>query len=217
MTDEVRDTVAASDEIDSESTDPTEITDTADEPTIVPEEAEEEAATPTGRQHRRISPMLRKVAYAVLATLLLTSGGAAAWLYFKQYRPDQQTDSSVKQAVANSASDGTTALLSYSSDTLDQDFANAKSHLAGEFLNYYNDFTQELVAPTAKQRSLKTTAHVTGAAVTELHPDSAVVLLFIDQTTTTKDNPKPLTALSSVLVTMNRINGNWLITKFNPV
>ncbi|MCV6970411.1 hypothetical protein H7I00_12585 [Mycobacterium bohemicum] len=191
----------------------------ADEPADIDDAAEPEGddAGPARRRRRRLSPAVRRVGYAVLAVLLLSSGGAATWLYFKQYRPDQQTDASVKLEVANSASDGTTALLSYSSDSLDQDFANAKSHLAGDFLTYFNDFTQQIVAPTAKQRSLKTTAHVTGAAVTELHPDSAVVLVFIDQTTTTKDNPQPLVAATSVLVHMNRINGNWLITKFNPV
>ena len=217
MTNEVRDATAEPAEPDSESTELADLDDSAAEPTMASDETEADAAAPTKRRRRGIPPVVRRVAYVVLALLLLTSGGAATWLYFKQYRPDQQTDFSVTQAVAGSASDGTTALLSYSSDTLDQDFANAKSHLAGDFLSYYNDFTQQIVAPTAKQRSLKTTAHVTGAAVTELHPDSAVVLVFIDQTTTTKDNPQPLTAVSSVLVHMNRINGNWLITKFNPV
>ncbi len=217
MTNEVRDTGVETAETDSGSTESADLDDTPANPTMASDETEAEAAVPAKPRRRGIPPVLRRVAYVVLALLLLTSGGAAAWLYFKQYRPDQQTDFSVKQAVASSASDGTTALLSYSSDTLDQDFANAKSHLAGDFLTYFNDFTQQIVAPTAKQRSLKTTAHVTGAAVKELHPDSAVVLLFIDQTTTTKDNPQPLTAVSSVLVHMNRINGNWLITKFNPV
>jgi Mce-associated membrane protein len=229
VTDEVRDMAAEPDETDSGSTqsddlgdlddldDLGDLGDTVAEPTTASDETETDAAVPTERRRRGIPPKLRRVAQVVLALLLLTSAGAATWLYFKQYRPDQQTDSSVKQAVANSASDGTIALLSYSSDTLEQDFANAKSHLAGDFLTYYSDFTQQIVAPAAKQRSLKTAAHVTGAAVTEIHPDSAVVLLFIDQTTTAKDNPKPLTAVSSVLVHMNRINGNWLITKFNPV
>ncbi len=64
---------------------------------------------------------------------------------------------------------------------------------------------------------MKTTARVTGAAVSELHPDSAVVLVFVDQTTTTKDSPQPALVVSNVRVTMTRINGQWLITKFNPM
>ena len=80
-------------------------------------------------------------------------------------------------------------MLSYSSDTLDKDFATARSHLAGDFLTYYNQFTQQIVAPAAKQKSLKTTAHVMRAGLSEIHADSAVVLVFVDQSTTSKDHP----------------------------
>ncbi|MCV7031777.1 hypothetical protein [Mycobacterium sherrisii] len=152
-----------------------------------------------------------------LISLLLLSGGAAAWLYFQQYRPDQQTNAAVADAVVSSASDGTVALLSYSPDSLDKDFAAAKSHLSGDFLSYYNQFTEQIVAPAAKQKSLKTNARVLGAAVQELHPDSAVVLVLVDQSTTSKDNPDPAMSSSSVLVSLTKLNGAWLITKFEPV
>ena len=158
-----------------------------------------------------------KVIPVILIALLLISGGAATWLYFKEYRPDKQTDASVASAVISSASDGTVAMLSYSPDTLDKDFAAAKSHLSGDFLSYYNQFTEQIVAPAAKQKSLKTNARILGAAVQEIHPDSAVVLVLVDQSTTSKDNPDPTMASSSVLVSMTRVNGNWLITKFEPV
>jgi Mce-associated membrane protein len=163
--------------------------------------------------------MLRnvKVVPVILVLLLLISGGVATWLYFKRYQPNQETDPSVARTVASAASDGTVALLSYSPESLDKDFAAAKSHLSGDFLSYYNQFTEQIVAPAAKQKSLKTTAHVMGAAVSELHPDSAVVLVYVDQSTTSKDRPDPSMAASSVLVSMTRVNGNWLITKFEPV
>jgi len=163
--------------------------------------------------------MLRnvKVVPVILVLLLLLSGGVATWLYIKQYRPNQQTSPDVARAVVSAASDGTVALLSYSPDSLDKDFATAKSHLTGDFLSYYNQFTEQIVAPAAKQKSLKTTAHVIGAAVSELHPDSALVLVYVDQSTTSKDKPDPSMAASSVLVSMTRVNSSWLITKFDPV
>jgi Mce-associated membrane protein len=153
----------------------------------------------------------------LLVLLLLISGGVTAWLYVEQYRPKQQTNPSVAQAVVKAASDGTVALLSYSPESLDKDFANAKSHLSGDFLSTYNQFTEQIVAPAAKQKSLKTIAHVIGAAVSELHPNSAVVLVFLDQSTTSKDRPDPSMSASSVLVSMTWVNGKWLITKFDPV
>jgi len=102
-------------------------------------------------------------------------------------------------------------------DPLDKDFAAARSHLTGDFLSYYDQLSQQTVGPAAKQKSLKTTARVVRAAVSDLRPNSAVVLVFVDQTTTTKDSPEPTMAASSVLVRMADINGKWLITKFDPV
>jgi len=208
VSDDLRDIDSAATEDKSES---------GDSPTGEPLGDEAETDSPAERPRRGLLRVLRRIVPVVLALLLLISGGVATWLYFKQYRPDQQTDAGVSRAVAGAASDGTTALLSYSSDSLDQDFAAARSHLTGDFLSYYDQFTQQSVAPVAKQKSMKTTARVTGAAVSELHPDSAVVLVFVDQTTTTKDSPQPSVAVTSALVHLTRVNGNWLITKFTPV
>lgn len=169
-----------------------------------------EPGRPRARRNVKVVPI-------VLISLLLISGAGTAWLYFKEYLPDKRTDARVASAVVNAASDGTVALLSYSPDTLDKDFAAAKSHLSGDFLSYYNQFTEQIVAPAAKQKSLKTNARVLGAAVSDLHPDSAVVLVLVDQSTTSKDDPDPAMASSSVLVSLTKVNGKWLITKFDPV
>ncbi|MCV7103678.1 hypothetical protein [Mycobacterium palustre] len=171
------------------------------------------------RQPRARSRVLRNVPLVpvILVLLLLASAGAAAWMYFTRYQPNQRTDPAVARAVVNAATDGTVALLSYSPESLDKDFATAKSHLSGDFLSYYTQFTDQIVAPAAKQKSLKTTAHVVGAGVQELHPDSAVVLVYVDQATTSKDKPDPALSASTVLVSMTRVNGNWLITKFDPI
>ena len=179
--------------------------------------AAKKAATSVARRGPRRLSLDVKLVPTILVLLLLISGGLATWLYFKQYRPDEQTDPGVARTVVGAASDGTVALLSYSPESLDKDFATARSHLSGDFLSYYNDFTHRIVAPAAKQKSLKTTAEVKAAALSELRPDSAVVLVFVDQTTTSKDNPDPATSPSSVLVKMARINGKWLIVKFDPV
>src|SRR3954468_3106233 len=57
----------------------------------------------------------------ILVALTLISGGVAGAMYFKWYRPDQQTNPGVEQTVLRAASDGTVALLSYSPDSLDKD------------------------------------------------------------------------------------------------
>jgi Mce-associated membrane protein len=148
---------------------------------------------------------------------LLAAGGLAGWLYFTQYRPDKQTDDAVAQSVVNAARDGTVALLSYKPDTLNHDFATAKSHLTGDFLNYYDQFTKEVVTPAAQTKGVTTTAQVAGAAVSELNPDKAVVLVFINQATTSKERPDPAMASSSAKVSLVKVHGDWLIAKFDPL
>ena len=179
--------------------------------------AANKAATKVARRGPRRLLLDVKLVPVVLVLLTLVSGGLATWLYFNQYRPDQQTDPGVARVVVGAASDGTVALLSYSAESLDKDFATARSHLSGDFLSYYNDFSQQVVAPAAREKSVKTTAHVVGAALSELRPDSAVVVVFVDQMTTSKDTPSPAMSPSSVLVRMARVNGSWLIVKFDPV
>ena len=154
---------------------------------------------------------------AALVLGLLAAGLLAGWLYFTQYRPDKQTDDAVAQSVVNAARDGTVALLSYKPDTLNQDFAAAKSHLTGDFLNYYDQFTKEVVTPAAQTKGVTTTAQVAGAAVSELNPDKAVVLVFINQATTSKERPDPAMASSSAKVSLAKVHGAWLITKFDPL
>jgi Mce-associated membrane protein len=153
----------------------------------------------------------------VLVVLLLGSAGLASWAYLVQLRPDQQTNDAVATATIKAASEGTVALLSYSPETLDKDFAAAKGHLTGDFLSYYTQFTQDIVSPAAKQKQVKTSAAVVKAAVSELTPDSAVVLVFLNQTTTSKDNPDGSFSGSAVKVGLTKVNGTWLISKFDPV
>ena len=81
----------------------------------------------------------------------------------------------------------------------------------------FMDFTKDVVTPAAKEKKLTTTAQVVGAAVSELHPNSAVVLLFVNQATVSKDRPDPAMAASTVLVSLAKVHGKWLITKFDPI
>ena len=153
----------------------------------------------------------------LVAGLAAASVVAATTVYFTQYRSDQQTDDAAAHLAVTAASDGSVALLSYAPDTLDHDLQAAKSFLTGDFLTYYSQFTQQVVAPTAKQKAVKTQAAVVRSAVEELEPDSAQVLVFINQTTTTSDKPDPAMTSSSVKVSLSQVDGKWKISAFDPV
>src|SRR5271166_1330408 len=119
----------------------------------------------------------------VATTLVVAALGVAVGVYSILHRPDQRVDDATAHRAIQAASDGAVAVLSYSYDHLNRDFDNAKSHLTGDFLIYYRKFADNIVAPTAQQGQLTASAKVIRAAISDLHPDSAVVLVFVDQTT----------------------------------
>lgn len=150
-------------------------------------------------------------------TLVIATVGVAVGVYLVVHRPDQRVDDAAAHRAIQAASDGAVAVLTYSYDHLDRDFSTAKSHLTGEFLAYYSKFTADIVGPTAKQGHLTTTAKVVRAAISDLHPDSAVVLIFVDQTTASMQKKDPAQNKTAVVVTLTKVNDSWLIAKFEPV
>src|SRR5271168_5326395 len=125
----------------------------------------------------------------LLTAMVIAAVSLAVCLFFLQYRPDRQIDDAAARRAIQAASDGAVATLSYSTENMDRDFANAKSHLTGEFLAYYDTFTKQIVTPAVQQKHITQTAAVVRAAVSELHPNSAVVLVFLNETTASKDKP----------------------------
>jgi Mce-associated membrane protein len=154
----------------------------------------------------------------ILLTLLLVAatGYAAGYFHFV-YRPDLQTNNSAAHEVIKAASDGAVALLSYSPETLDRDFTNAKSRITEDYLAYYQRFADQIVGPSAQRGQVTTTASVVKAAVSEMRPNSAVVLVFIRQKTASKEKPQPVVTSSSLRVEMTKVNGSWLIDKFDAI
>ncbi|WP_243394113.1 twin-arginine translocation pathway signal [Mycobacterium ahvazicum] len=152
----------------------------------------------------------------IIGSVLVAAAAVTAELYFGQFRSDQHADDAAAASAIRAATDGTVALLSYTPDKLDGDLAAAKSRLTGDFLTYYSKFSEQIVAPAAKTKAVNTQATVKRAAITELHPDSARVLVFLDQTTTSKDAPEPVQTASSVMVGLTKVHGVWLISAFDP-
>lgn len=154
----------------------------------------------------------RPIALSVL--LVAATSFAAGWFYF-EYRTDRHTDHAAGREAIQAASDGMVALLSYSPESLSHDFNNAKSRITGDFQPYYQQFTEQIVAPAAQRAQLTTTVRVIRAAVSELRPNSAVVLAFIEQTTASKAKSEPVKTTSSVRVNLKKIDGSWLIDKLD--
>ncbi len=173
----------------------------------------EESAQPQERWIHRLARQWRPIA---VACVLLASASSVAALYFGMYRVDHGIAGS-STTVIDAASEGSVALLSYAPDSLDKDFADARSRLTGDFLTYYSEFADKFVAPAAKQKDIRATATVVRAAPITVQADTAEVLVYLNQATTSRDNPEPAQAASAVKVGLTKLDGKWLISSFNPI
>jgi Mce-associated membrane protein len=181
------------------------------------DESPREPARRTGVIRRSVRGCVARWRPILLTLLVVAATGYAAGYFYFVYRPDLQTDNAAARQVVKAASDGAVALLSYSPETLDRDLANAKSRLTEDYLAYYQRFADQIVGPAAQRGQVTTTATVVKAAASEMHPNSAVVLVFLRQKTASKEKPQPVVSSSSVRVEMTKVNGSWLIEKFEVI
>jgi Mce-associated membrane protein len=92
----------------------------------------------------------------------------------------------------------------------------AQGRLTGTFLDSYKSLTHDVVIPGAKEKQITAVATVPGAASTSATENHAVVLLFVDQTVIVGQDA-PTNTASSVRVTLDKVDGRWLISQFDPV
>lgn len=154
---------------------------------------------------RRVSPLT-----AVLAVLALLAV-AGAGLLWTRVRDDRSTEAA-RTAALDAAVSAAPVVLSYDSAHLDQDFAVAEQRLTGSFKAQYATTTATVVKPTAAQVKAKVNADVVAASVVSARPDQVVVLLFVDQTTTSTKVQGPRRDLNRVRMTLVRVQGEWKVS-----
>lgn len=155
---------------------------------------------------------LRRLAAPILATVL---AAASAWLSWdgSERRAAERAGGEAAQVVGDSI----VAILSYQPDTAESDLeAAARDRLTGKFLDDYTQLIRTVVVPNAKQKSIAAAARVPAAAVVSAESDRVVLLAYVDQTTAV-GKEAPLQTNSSVRVSMERVDGRWLISGFEPI
>jgi Mce-associated membrane protein len=156
----------------------------------------------------------RVVAYALLPAMALLIASAAGYLKWQEAALSE--DLAAHPQSVQAAVEGTVALLSYRPETVDKDLEAAKSRMTGKFLDAYTSLTRDVVIPGAKQKQISAKATVAAAALTSETASHAAVLLFVNQTVIV-GHTAPTNTASSVRVTLDNIDGRWLISQFDPV
>jgi len=137
--------------------------------------------------------------YGVLPGLALVLAIAAGILKWKD---SAMRDIDLARIKSDSAAkDSTIALLTCGPGTTEKDVAAARERLTGG---------------NARQNHVTAVADVPAVASVPATPNHAVVLVFADQTVTAGTSP-PTDVAAMVRVTLDKIEGRWLIFGFDQV
>ncbi|MET9323573.1 hypothetical protein ABZX75_25795 [Streptomyces sp. NPDC003038] len=180
---------------------PYEPADPVAEPDSVPEPAP--ARVGRGRGTARVAAL-------VALTLALAATATLGWYH----REGERTDAA-RAAALTAARKAAPVILSYDHRHLDRDFAAARTHLTGDFLDQYTKTTKTVVAPTAAtyQGVVKATlADPSAISVVSASPDKAVILLFMNQITTSTQITTPRLDLNRVRMALVRTPQGWKVS-----
>lgn len=198
----------------SDSADPDATTPTADaEPADTVDTAADQLPAAESVTHRHVD-WPRVLAYGVLPALALILALSAGGLKYLDRSVTEANRAGTDAATA--AAKSTVAILSYTPDKVEQQLKDARRLLTGEFQDSYTGLTNDVVIPGAKQKQITAVATVPAASVVSAQPNHAVVLLFVNQTVVVGSGTPSSTA-SSVNVTLDEVDGKWLISAFDPV
>lgn len=190
-----------------------------DPPEPSPESFEEDAPEEESEPGRGASTRRgrRGILTAVLCVLLVAGLVAAAMLGWR-YREGVRADQARGQALA-AARQSAPVVLSYDYRHLDRDFATARNRLTGHFRDEYRKTTTTVVGPTARKYHgvvKATVAQPTGgtpaASVISASPDRAVILLFVNQVTTSTQVSGSRVDLNRVRMTLTLTADGWKVS-----
>lgn len=173
--------------------------------TVEPSDEADEAESP--RTRSRVS---LPVVLAAIALVLAVTCAVLRWLIVAQDQSDTARDESVQ-----AAKEITAQMLSYETETVEQQLGAARDRMTGEFLGKYSVMINDVI-PAAHAQQIAAVADVLRAGVVSAQPDSAELVLFVDQSVQV-GREMPQKTVSVARATMVKVDDRWLMSKYEPV
>ncbi|MDO3650525.1 h domain protein [Nocardia mangyaensis] len=148
-------------------------------------------------------------ALGLIAAIVLGVSGYQVW----QHDRTEQARTDAMSAAGSTVS----AMFTYESATVDTELPKAADGLTESFRNDYLQLINEAIAPGAKEKQLTVEATTQAEGVVEADPERAVVLLYLNQLTTSKDTPDGTMSGSRVRVSLEKTDDRWLVAQVTPV
>ncbi|WP_432181281.1 hypothetical protein [Streptomyces sp. NBC_00063] len=169
----------------------------------------------------------RRRPFTALLCVLLVAGLVAAAVLGWRYREGARAEQARGQALA-AARQAAPVMLSYDYRHLDRDFAAARARLTEPFHDKYGKTTTRVVGPTARKYHgvvKATVAQPTGdsaagpaASVISASADRAVILLFVNQVTTSTQVAGSRVDLNRVRMALTRTDDDgWKVSALDAL
>lgn len=182
--------------------------------TDVENDADAGNATPAANDTESSTSRLPLIAGA-LGVVVLVFAVLVGWLGYGKIQ-DSAAESARSEAVA-AAEEQSVAMLAYDFENVDEQAAAAAEGLTGDFRDEYMNLMQNIIAPGAKEKSISVQVSVQASSVVSADADHAVTLLFLNQITTSSENPEAVSSGSRVRVELENQDGRWLVNRLTPI
>jgi Mce-associated membrane protein len=150
----------------------------------------------------------------VLVIVLL--GAASGWLATSSARSGSVSQRDQALSTAKSA---VPLILSYDYKNFDADLAKAKAQLTGRASTDYVQAMTSTIKPAAIKAKVVVQAQTDGAGVETVsaNGNQVTVVVFGEQKVTNTALSAPRIDPFRVRATLDRVNGHWLVSKFDQI
>ncbi|WP_194825676.1 h domain protein [Nocardia sp. XZ_19_231] len=148
-------------------------------------------------------------AAGLIAAIILGVSGYQLW--------QQDKTEQARTDAMSTASRTVSAMFTYEPATVDTELPRAADNLTESFRAEYLKLIEQAIAPGAKEKQLTVKATTQAEAVVSADAEKAVILLYLNQLTTSKDAPDGTTSGSRVRVSLDKADNRWLVSQVTPV
>lgn len=145
---------------------------------------------------------------AALAAVTAVALAACAWLWFAV--PSDASVEESTRAAQSAAERAVVPVLSYNARHLDEDQQAAQAYLTSDYRKEYDKVFAVIKQNAPATRTVVRT-EVLGSGIVRSGTDRVQVLLFINRPTTNKQTTEPVVYKDQATVTMQRVDGEWLV------
>jgi Mce-associated membrane protein len=171
-------------------------------------------ATSAGRVHDAVvaDPARATKALAALTGAVTLLAGL---FWFTADRYARTADARIE--AGDAAKSLVSSLLSYNFNSIDRQADKTENLRTGAFRDEYAQFINRQVAPSAKDKQIVMLTAVDDTAVIDAGPDTAELLVLVEQQSQSLASPAGTSTTPTLKVTLEKEDDTWKVSEITPV